>query len=241
IRLGVQEKIANRIRHYIEKGGHFRVPQDIRKIYGLDPRIATRLEPFVRIPSGDRDANLSATTTAARDRGKTAANSVKGQAPGHVSGEDHRADTERHFDSGLQRSVERKSQPLDVNTADSLAFVRLRGIGPRLAARIINFRTRLGGFYSIEQVGETYGLPDSTYQSIRQFLTLRENDMKKLPLNTAAREELASHPYIRWAIAGAIVSYRTEHGAFRSIDELKNVPAITPEVLAKLRPYLALQ
>ena len=36
---------------------------------------------------------------------------------------------------------------------------KLRGVGPSFSKRIVKFRDRLGGFYSIEQVGETYGLP----------------------------------------------------------------------------------
>ena len=46
-------------------------------------------------------------------------------------------------------------QSVDINTADTTAFISLPGIGSKLAARIVNFRDKLGGFYSIDQVGET--------------------------------------------------------------------------------------
>ena len=61
---------------------------------------------------------------------------------------------------------------IDVNTADTSAFISLPGIGSKLAARIVTFREKLGGFYSVEQIGETYGLPDSTFQKIKQWLKL---------------------------------------------------------------------
>ncbi len=59
---------------------------------------------------------------------------------------------------------------IDVNQADTTAFIALPGIGSKLASRIVNFRNKLGGFYSVEQVGETFGLPDSTFQLIKPRL-----------------------------------------------------------------------
>ena len=40
------------------------------------------------------------------------------------------------------------SPPLELNTADSSALVRIRGIGPYYASKIIKYRQRLGGFYA---------------------------------------------------------------------------------------------
>ena len=68
---------------------------------------------------------------------------------------------------------------IDVNTADTTAFISLPGIGSKLAARIITFREKLSGFYSVEQIGETYGLPDSTFQKIKQYLKLDNASVKK--------------------------------------------------------------
>ncbi|MBK6949695.1 MAG: helix-hairpin-helix domain-containing protein [Haliscomenobacter sp.] len=54
---------------------------------------------------------------------------------------------------------------LEVNTSDSIAWESLPGIGPVLASRILKFRQRLGGFAFVDQVRETYGLPDSTFKN----------------------------------------------------------------------------
>ncbi len=40
--------------------------------------------------------------------------------------------------------------------------------------------------------------------------------------------------------AQAIIDYRNEHGAFRSVDELLNVPGIGEKTLQRLRPQLSL-
>jgi competence ComEA-like helix-hairpin-helix protein len=127
----------------------------------------------------------------------------------------------------------------DINTADAHAFIALPGIGDKLASRIVKFRDKLGGFYAVEQVGETYGLPDSTFQLIKQYLKL-SSDVKKININTASNDELRQHPYIRWSAAKAIVEYRNQHGLFKSLDELKNIVVIDEAMFNKMQPYLTL-
>ncbi len=74
---------------------------------------------------------------------------------------------------------------IDINTADTTAFIALPGIGSKLAQRIVTFRDKLGGFYKIEQVGETFGLADSTFQKIKPRLVLNNSFVKQININTA--------------------------------------------------------
>jgi competence ComEA-like helix-hairpin-helix protein len=129
---------------------------------------------------------------------------------------------------------------IDVNSADTAAFIALPGIGSKLASRIINFRDKLGGFYSIDQIGEIYGLPDSTFQKIKPYLKLEKIELKKININTATKDEMKSHPYIKWALANAIVEYRNQHGNFSSLEDLKKISLITDELFNKLEHYLGL-
>lgn len=128
---------------------------------------------------------------------------------------------------------------IDINTADTTALIALPGIGSKLSQRIINFRDRLGGFHSVEQVGETFGLPDSTFQKIKKRLVVKTTSVKRINVNTATVDELKAHPYIRYAIGNAIVQYRNQHGNFLSVDELKKIMAVTEEVYSKALPYLS--
>jgi competence protein ComEA len=131
--------------------------------------------------------------------------------------------------------------PIDINSADTTAFISLPGIGGRLAARIVNFRDKLGGFYSINQIGETYGLPDSAFQKIKQYLKLENISVKKININTATVGELKTHPYIKYSIANPIVSYRNEHGPFLKLEDIKKVMAVTDEIYNKIALYLTIQ
>ncbi|HUC79438.1 MAG TPA: helix-hairpin-helix domain-containing protein [Flavisolibacter sp.] len=133
---------------------------------------------------------------------------------------------------------ERKPITVNVNEADTTAFIALPGIGSKLSARIIAFREKLGGFYSVEQVGETYGLPDSTFQKIRGKLQIDGSNIRKINVNTATKDELKVHPYIRWNLANAIVEYRNQHGAFKSLEDLKNIVLIDEATYNKIVHYL---
>ncbi|HET7897749.1 MAG TPA: helix-hairpin-helix domain-containing protein, partial [Flavisolibacter sp.] len=136
--------------------------------------------------------------------------------------------------------TEKTRMAININEADTSAFIALPGIGSKLSARIISFREKLGGFYSVEQIGETYGLPDSTFQKIRGRLVVDGDGIRKINVNTATKDELKSHPYIRWNLANAIVEYRNQHGSFKNLEELKNIALVDDAVFQKISPYLDL-
>ena len=208
-KLGLKDKTIHTIKNYLSKGGHFYKAEDLKKVYGLRVNDYSRLEPFIKIATGNADDKPAANKPAeyARKENET-----------------------KRFSYNI----------IDINTADTAAFISLPGIGSKLAARIVNFREKLGGFYSIAQLGETYGLPDSSFQKIRQYLKLETVSVRKININNATLDELKAHPYIRYNIANPIIAYRNEHGSFSRIDDLKKVMAVTDEVYNKISPYLTI-
>lgn len=206
-KLGVKEKTVQSIFKYLSKGGKFRKPDDLRKMYTLPPALADRLIPYVRI------AESSATTV--RDQRET----------------------------GFPEKKPASSTTLkiDINQADAEAWQQLRGIGPAYARRIINFREKLGGFRRVEQVAETYGLPDSTFQQIKPFLMADERSIRKINLNTASLEDLMAHPYIDKRTARNIIAYRDQHGPFQRVDVLLRIGSIDEDLFARMSPYLAIE
>ena len=59
-------------------------------------------------------------------------------------------------------------------------------------------------------------------------------------VNSADAEALKTLPGIGDAKAAAIIAYRSEHGAFASVDDLANVSGIGPATVEKLRPLVEL-
>lgn len=145
------------------------------------------------------------------------------------------------FDNKSKTKIIYKIIPVDINTADTTAFIALPGIGSKLANRIINFRDKLGGFYKVEQVAETFALPDSTFQKIKANLILTRAMVKKININTATLDEMKIHPYIRYNLASAVVQYRLQHGVFLTISDIKKIMMVTEDIYLKLAPYLSVQ
>ena len=209
-RLGLRDKTIKTIENYLSKGGHFYKPEDLQKIYGLHDDEYERLRPYIKIESNTSRTNDDFASTKSKDEIQPAKTYVP------------------------------RYSIININTADTTAFISLPGIGSKLAARIVTFREKLGGFYSVEQIGETYGLPDSTFQKIKQYLKLDNPLLKKININTATIDELKAHPYIKFSLANPIVAYRNEHGAFSKIEDIKKVMAVTDEIYKKIAPYLTI-
>lgn len=216
-KLGLRNKTIATIRNYLAKGGKFKRKEDIGRIYGILPDEIERLEPYVRIVKVEPgfDSELRRTTF----------------------------QKEKYAGVGYEPYKKSMSFPAtaDINTADTATLIALPGIGSKLAARIILFRERLGGFYSINQLSEIYGLQDSVFQKIRPRLSLTNPGLRHINVNMATEAELKTHPYLRWNIAAAIIEYRSQHGNFETLDELKKIALITEDLYNKITPYLKIE
>jgi len=126
---------------------------------------------------------------------------------------------------------------IDINKADIETWVKLPGIGYTYAGKIVQYRDKLGGFYSIDQIKTTYGVPDSVIDknySLFEISPIR----RQIPINSIKAEELKNHPYITSRQAHIIVNYRTNHGPFSKLDDLKKIHALKTDFLNKISPYL---
>lgn len=206
--LGLPERLAGNILKYREKGGRFREPESLKKIYGMEEDTYLALAPFIRI-------------------GEPARLPRKAEA----------AESEEERPQAYS-AVPATPVAIDINRADEQAWQQLYGIGPGYARRIVRFREKLGGFAYIGQVGETYGLPDSTFQQILPQLRMSPV-FRKLHINTADAETLKAHPYLDWRMANAIVNYRAQHGPFVGMEDLHKVKALPTDVVERLEAYVA--
>jgi competence ComEA-like helix-hairpin-helix protein len=130
---------------------------------------------------------------------------------------------------------------LDINSANEEQFKALPGIGEKLSKRIIAFRTKLGGFYSIEQIKDVYGITPETYELIENKLYVSKDYVpKKININNASETELDVHPYISAKLASQIAKYRDKAGNYTDVSQLKKMYAMNDTLFQKLSPYLTI-
>lgn len=195
IQLGLTEKEAGTLINYRNKGGKFRNPEDINKVYGIDQSKAARLVPYV-IVSVDRIEVTS-------------------------------------------KSKSAQDYPLiELNSCDSSSLVRLPGIGPVLAVRIIRYRRLLGSYASVEQLREVYGLSPETYDLIKDRLCIDKLNVKRININTADYKQLDSIPYLEKYEITSILKYRELQGKIHNTDDLISNKILTDEKAEKVELYL---
>jgi len=214
-RLGLSKKAINIMINYRKKGGTFRKREDLSKIYGITEEDFERLFSYIKI--------------AEKKPTKYLANNEYAEIP-------------TSYENTKRLKVDENiiSLKIKINTSSPEEWQQLYGIGPYYAKMICGFRDKLGGFVSIDQVAQTYGLPDSTFQKIKPHLLLNES-VKKIDLNTASAKELAAHPYLKWNHANAIVKYREQHGDFANVGQLANIKILNPGVLSQIESYLKIE
>lgn len=132
---------------------------------------------------------------------------------------------------------EKENFIVDINTADTSALKRLRGIGSVLASRTVKYRDALGGFHHVSQMGEVYGLSPEVFEALKPQLTISNANLKKINLNSLSEAGMSKHPYISRKQAQLISNYRKQHGRV-NFEDLKNIHAFDEEFLRKIEPYL---
>jgi competence protein ComEA len=139
------------------------------------------------------------------------------------------------------RNTETTWQAIYLNQADSLTLLKVPGIGPAFAGRILRYRERLGGFTALQQLREVYGIDSVRYEALAPLLLLEPTLVRPLFLNQAEEADLAAHPYIGKVVARRLVAYRQQHGHFKKPEDLLRIHGLDSLRFQKLLPYLALE
>jgi DNA uptake protein ComE-like DNA-binding protein len=136
------------------------------------------------------------------------------------------------------KTARQKKPLLEINSADSASLDRLPGIGPVLSSRIIKYRNLIGGFVSVDQLKEVYGLKEETFNMISTRLYADSLLIRKIKINKADYRELIRHPYFQRSEVPGILKYRELQGKITGIDVLIDNNLISPETYKKIRAYL---
>ncbi|WP_053991757.1 helix-hairpin-helix domain-containing protein [Mangrovimonas sp. TPBH4] len=131
---------------------------------------------------------------------------------------------------------------MDLNKASREDLKKVNGIGEVLSKRIVEYRKTLPeGFISMVQLQEVYGLsPEVIERMSERFFVNEPENLSKVKLNTASRDELVTIKYIDYEIAHRIIEERTLREGFKSLEELTKVKDFPVHRFEIIKLYLTL-
>ena len=218
---GVPHFTAARLVKYREAAGGFKAKAQVKKMYGLEDSVYQRLAPFMQLPDEAPKREY-----AARQPGSDGKFPPFANADGKPS---------------KFPSKPRHLQPFDLNTADTTQLMQIRGIGAGRAKWVVRYRTQLGGYLREDQLDEVFVLRDAPdlRDSLKKYTFVTPGFAPKtVNVNTASFDEMYLQPYIGKPRARLIVAYRQQHGPFKTVEDLKQIPILKPADWEKMRPYL---
>ncbi len=132
----------------------------------------------------------------------------------------------------------KESGPVDINKADSATLRSVYGIGEKSVVAIIEYRKRLGGFYSANQLSELKVVTESNFEKILQQISCDSCDISKIDVNFATAKKLIEHPYFTRKALRRLLKVRELKGGWSTTEEMIKDDIFTPEEGARVRPYL---
>ena len=228
LRLGLSPWQVRSVYRYRAKHGRYHVPEDFMRLPGMTNEQWERLKPCIRI--GKKFQYVAPHQTSPRG-GRLPSPPVP-----HVAnaGEGQTPTVTVPRDSVPRREKLAPGQTIDINTADTTLLKKIPGIASKRAARIVAYRTALGGFVTVEQAMEATEMPDS----VLKYMTLSPQPVQKINVNKLSVQHLMRHPYINFYQAKAINEYRRNRGELHSVEDLSRLEAFRPTDIDRLRPYL---
>jgi DNA uptake protein ComE-like DNA-binding protein len=149
----------------------------------------------------------------------------------------------KRSDPGMKKHEEKRinrqqNRLIELNACDSASLEALPGIGPVLGARIVKYRNLLGGYFSVAQLREVYGLSEETYNLVSGRLTADSSAIRKIKINSADYKQIIRLPYFEKQEVSEILKYRELKGMIHNMDDLVDNKLIAKEKVRKIGAYL---
>lgn len=154
----------------------------------------------------------------------------------------------------LRKETPQPKWPIDLNLAKEKDLIKLPGIGPVYAKKILEYRKQLRGYTQISQLLDIRGMGEKRLEEIRPYIILNNyryyRNFQRKPsqkavylvnLNRDGVARLEKLPGIGPVRAQAIIDHRKNWGQFRSLEELIVIKGIGTTTLENLKPYVTLK
>ncbi|MFT4202474.1 MAG: helix-hairpin-helix domain-containing protein [Chitinophagaceae bacterium] len=229
-KLGLRDKTIQTIIHYREKGGRFRVPEDIRKIYGLHNDEAERLIPYIHI-----DASKQPIVTYTSS--KSSKNQYSFPLEINKAGADHWAALPGISPALAQRIVHYRDAMHGFKSIDQVG--KTYGLSPDVFNQIKPLLRLIKD--EAEDTAPPVAYSVLTEKQAVAEIPERLTKVEKININTASEQEILAQKRIPKSVAKAIVIYREQHGNYQQVADIKKIVFVNEELYERVAPFLVVE
>jgi DNA uptake protein ComE-like DNA-binding protein len=128
---------------------------------------------------------------------------------------------------------------IDINKAKIDDLKQVSGVGDTLAKKIIMYRDALGGIVQMWQIKEVNILDSLAVKGLFKLFYVDKSFIpSRIDINNDGLDKLNNHPYINYRLAKSIVDFRTNFRKFSSLQELRQITALSEARFNKINLYL---
>jgi DNA uptake protein ComE-like DNA-binding protein len=152
----------------------------------------------------------------------------------------HKKEFKEHKDfSNLAFAKKEKIVKIDINQATQEDLIKIYGIGEAISIRILALKEKLGGFVSMEQLNDVWGLSPEVITNLNVHFTIAKlPNLNKIDINNASLKELSQFFYFKYDLARQIVKYRSMNGDFENIEDMIKINGFPVEKAKIIGLYL---
>jgi DNA uptake protein ComE-like DNA-binding protein len=207
-KLGMKVDEIDKLLAFRKQGKYANSPQEFQKVTGISDSLLAAISPYFKFPDWVNKKN-------------------QGQYPNSYS------------KSNWKEYPKKEAMKiLDINLATKEDLMKVYGIGDALSDRILSQKEVYGGFVSMEQMSEIWGLSPEVIANLNKYFKITSiPKVKKININNASIKELGQFPYFKYPVSKNIVTYRSMNGDIK-IEDLANIKAFPVDKIKIIALYL---
>jgi DNA uptake protein ComE-like DNA-binding protein len=207
-KLGMKTEEINRLLAFRKQGKFANSPEEFQKVTGISDSLLNVISPYFKFPDWVTNKNQNT-------NGYSKTNPNWKEYP-----------------------KKEALKVLDINQATKEDLMKISGIGDAISDRILLQKDSYGGFVSMDQMNDVWGLSPEVLESLNKYFKISSlPKIKKININNASIKELGQFPYFKYPISKNIVTYRSMNGDLK-IEDLANIKAFPVDKIKIIALYL---
>lgn len=208
-KLGMKPEEIDRLLAYRKQNKFVNSASEFQRVTGVSDSLLAAIAPYFKFPDWVNQKNKS-----------------------------NQKSTE-YISSWKDYSTKERLTILDINRATKEDLMKVYGIGDAISDRILKQKEILGGFVSMQQMQDVWGLsPEVIEQLNSHFKVSAKPNLKKININEATIKELAQFPYFKYPLSKNIVAYRSMNGGTITAEDLTKIKDFPVDKIEIITLYL---